>query len=549
MRIFLTLLLTALAFSLTAQDSFSAYKFRVFLNDKGTNNYTVSNPSAFLSEEAIARKKQQGVTIDESDFPISPDYMRQVEMAGGKVVSFSKWFSTLVVEVSDSASINKITQLPFVKSAKYVWRGKTKATDTKGTKPRPRLRLIEDFNEQKTPDFFGRTAKQFKLHNAQGLVESGLSGRNMIIAIIDAGFTNVDVIPQFANARIVEARTFVPNAEVYNSSSHGTGVLSTISVNVPNVMIGSARNARFYLLQSEDATSEYPVEEDYWIRAIEYADSVGVDVVNTSLGYNDFDDPSLSYSQSDLTGKVSLMSLAATKAYDKGLLLMLSAGNSGNKAWQKTTPPGDAENVITVGATDSDGVIANFSSKGPTADGRIKPDVSSVGRGTAVISQTGMFSRSNGTSFSTPFMAGLVTSLWGINPSMHRRQVMDIVIESSDRYHNPDTIYGNGLPNIEKAMTRMLASLPTQTKTIKATHINIEKQAGRQLQVALSSEYNKKYTYNVTLLSEDGKWISKHQLTDEFLLITLPDKVGKRKQIFHIVFDAPSGSEVVRFEI
>ena len=431
------------------------YRFRVYLTDKGDAVYTTDNPSQFLTEKAIERKRVQKVEIDETDFPISDDYITLVEMAGGKVVSHSKWFNTLVVEVSDSLKIENIRSLSIVDSVKYVWKG-TNNVYRKSLRPR----LSRNLPQAESIDtVYGYTYSQFMVHNADNLHSAGYRGKGIEIGVIDAGFTNFDVIPEFETVDLLGYSNFVPEGDMIATSDHGTKVLSAMAVNQPGLMMGSAPEASYWLLRSEDVTSEFPVEEDYWIRAIEFADSIGLDIINTSLGYYEFDDLILNYTHDDLTGEVSLMSRAADLAYEKGMIIVVSAGNEGNKPWQKSTPPGDAKNVIAVGAIGTDSIIAPFSSYGELADGRIKPDLVSIGRGTITINQFGEVVRTNGTSLSSPFLAGLIASLWSINPQLHRTELIDIILRSSDRYMSPDPVYGQGITDFSKAMNEVLKTI------------------------------------------------------------------------------------------
>src|SRR5699024_5908236 len=224
------------------------------------------------------------------------------------------------------------------------------------------------------------------------------------IAVIDAGFTNVDVIPWFTHSFINGYKNFVPDGTIFSSIDHGTKVLSTMALNFPHKFIGSAPQASYLLLRSEDEHSEFPVEEDYWVAAIEYADSLGVRLVNTSLGYNHFDDSTLNYTYKELTGNKSFISRGANTAFDKGMLIVGSAGNEGNKEWGKVTMPGDSKKMLTIGAVALDSTVATFSSHGPTLDGRIKPDLVSIGTMTATVGQYGLIEYTNGTSFSSPFL-------------------------------------------------------------------------------------------------------------------------------------------------
>lgn len=432
------------------------YKFRVFIKDKGHNECTLTDPSHFLTEKAIERKKIQGVVIDERDLPISKDYFNLIEKAGCKVVSYSKWFSTIVVRVSDSLKINNIKSLSFVDSVQYVWRG---SVGNYKKSLRPRLDHFITDEEFPLDTIYGYCEPQFKMHNATILHESGYRGKGIEVGVIDAGFTNFDVIPAFSTTNFLGYTDFVPEGDIFSSSSHGTKVLSTMAVDLPGLMVGSAPEASYYLLRSEDSKSEFPVEEDYWVRAIEYADSIGLDIINTSLGYSHFDDKALSYTHNDLNGEVSIMSRAADLAFEKGMIVIVSAGNEGEDEWQKSTPPADAKNVIAVGAVSTDSVIAPFSSHGFMADGRIKPDLVSVGRRTITIGEDGTIGRTNGTSLSSPFLAGLITSLWSVNPELHRSKLLDIIIKSADRYENPDTVYGYGIPDFQKALREVEKTL------------------------------------------------------------------------------------------
>ncbi len=284
----------------------------------------------------------------------------------------------------------------------------------------------------------------------------------MTIAVIDAGFHNADKITAMQNIRILGTRDFVnPSADIFAESSHGMMVLSCIGMNRPEIMTGTAPEASFWLLRSEDESSEHLVEQDYWAAAVEFADSVGVDVVNTSLGYYSFDDKSKNYAYHHLDGQYALMSRQASRAADKGMVLVCSAGNSGMGSWKKLTPPGDAENVLTVGAIDKEGLLAPFSSVGNTADNRVKPDVMAVGLGADVIRTDGNQGKANGTSFSSPIICGMVACLWQARPELTAKEVIELVRRAGDRAGFPDNIYGYGIPDMWKAYGLSLERTPS----------------------------------------------------------------------------------------
>ena len=523
------------------------YKFRVYLKDKGNIPHSPDKPETFLSRRAIERKKKEKVAIDKSDLPISSDYFTLVEKAGGKVITYSKWFSTLVVEVSDSVRIGNIESLSFVDSVKYIWRGTGLPA---GERARPRL-LPVDCDEYVVADTeYGVTDAQFRMHNAVVMADAGFKGKDMLVGVIDAGFTNFDVIPRFESVRLGGYMDFVPSGSIFASSDHGTKVLSTMATDLPGVMMGSAPQATYWLLRSEDTTSEFPVEEDYWVRAVEFADSLGVDIINTSLGYNSFDDRLLNYTHTELDGSVSIMSQAADIAYEKGILIVVSAGNEGNKSWQKITPPADAKNVLAVGAVGTDSIIASFSSHGLTADNRIKPDLVSVGKETVTIGRDGAIVHTNGTSLSSPFLTGLITSLWSVNPALHRSELIDIVKRSSDRYLTPDSIYGHGIPDFHRAMKEVLGKLEIYPQKVADNGWDIRPELSGNYVVSLSDPVFSPSSYSFRVLDESGYLISAHRFKDEnTLLVPLQEGILKNNRFLYFVTDEPFKQRIYKVEI
>ena len=498
------------------------YKFRIYLSDKGNIEYSPDNPTEYLSKKSVERKMVQNVLIDETDFPISADYFTLIEKAGGRVVSFSKWLKTVVVQVGDTMTIDQIASLSFVDSVKYVWRG---GSNSNRHIPRPRLMQADSSTTETSGSIYGYTESQFRVHNGDKMHDAGFRGRGIEIGVIDAGFTNVDVIPAFGSTELLGYGNFVPEGDIFASSEHGTKVLSVMAANLPGQMMGSAPDAAYLLLRSEDVASEYPVEEDYWVRAVEYADSVGVDIINTSLGYSHFDDKLLNYSHDDLTGTVSIMSQAADMAYDKGLLNVVSVGNEGNKIWQKSTPPGDAKNVLAVGAVAIDSVIAPFSSYGLMADGRIKPDFVSVGKNSVTIGHDGTIGKTDGTSFSSPFLAGLIASLWSVNPKLHRSELIDIIKRSSDRYASPDSLYGYGIPDFQKALNEMLQMIEPNDSPAIDSIMTIQPAEEAIWRVELINPLCKPEECCLTLLDQSGGLISKYHFESSKILY-----VGIRKE-------------------
>ena len=429
-------------------------KYRISLKDKVGSAYSLNRPQEFLSEKALARRTRQGIRVDSTDLPVSRTYIQAIEREGGHVVVMGKWENFVTISTNDHAVAERISRLPFVKQVEKVWSlGSSKPTTTSTTR-------VELANEQKEhPDsIYGSGTEQIQISNAQKLHEAGFKGEGMTIAIIDGGFHNYDKIDIMKNVKVLGTKDFVdPGSDIFAASSHGLSVLSCIGTNQPYQMIGTAPEASFWLFRSEDESSETPTEEDNWCAAVEYADSVGVDVMNTSLGYSEFDDKSMNYTIRDLDGKQALMSRQASRIASKGMILVCSAGNSGSNPWKKVTTPGDATDILTVGAIGKDGVLAPFSSIGTTSDGRIKPDVVAVGLMSDVIRPNGNQGRANGTSFASPIMCGMVTCLWQACPNLTAKQVIELVKSAGDRADFPDNIYGYGIPDMWKAYQAYLS--------------------------------------------------------------------------------------------
>ena len=428
------------------------YKYRVSLKDKAGSAYTIDKPQEFLSERALERRNRQQLPIDETDLPVSQKYVNELLGCGARLVTTSRWNNTVVLEVSDTLLMDQVSQMPFVTGVKKVW------TQPDSIPARNAERKKEVKNDiKKTDGYYGRALRQIAIHGGDSLHAAGFAGKGMHIAVIDAGFYNADEIKFFKKMDLLGTRDFVnPASDIYAENGHGMMVLSCMAANAKDAFVGTAPEASFWVLRSEDADTEQPVEEDYWAAAIEFADSVGVDVVNTSLGYHAFDEGYGGYRYRDLDGHTSMMSHSASMAADKGVIVVCSAGNSGRKAWKKMTPPGDSENVLTVGAINYELENADFSSIGHTSDGRIKPDVMAIGVSSVVSSGSGKVSQGNGTSFASPIMCGVVACFWQACPWLTAKEVIKAVQQAGDRVDYPDNIYGYGVPNLWKAYQKEL---------------------------------------------------------------------------------------------
>lgn len=420
------------------------YKYRISLKDKVGTAYTVDRPEEFLSPRSLERRTRQGIRVTETDLPVSKVYVNAIRDKGVDIVVTGKWNNTVTVECADTLLAKEIAVLPFVSKVEKVW----VSLDSVPARNKNRKKGITN-KLSKTDNYYGPAYRQIQIHKGDSLHSAGFRGEGIIIAVIDGGFYNADAIRALKDIKLLGTRDFAnPASDIYAENNHGMKVLSCMAANKPYTMVGTAPEASYWLLRSEDMDSEQLVEQDYWAAAIEFADSAGVDVVNTSLGYRAFEDPSLNYQYRDLDGKHSLMSRTAGMAADKGIVVVTSAGNEGAKSWKKITPPADADNVITVAAVDSSLVNATFSSVGNTADGRIKPDVSALGMQSVVLDVNGTVSRSNGTSFASPTLCGLVACLWQACPQLTAKELIELVRESGDRATYPDNVFGYGIPDM-----------------------------------------------------------------------------------------------------
>jgi serine protease AprX len=395
--------------------------YYVVFKDKTGTPYELEYPQAFLSSKSLERRLRLGIPIIEEDLPVNPQYVQGVLQASGGVTHhLSKWFNSMTLNLSllDSAAqvsaIEQVTSLPYVQEVKSFSINETGAA-------KRRLKQEDEMGpiELSVPNQYGYGLgfHQLNMVNTIRLHEADFRGQGVDVGIFDSGWLRADQMKAFAairdEGRLVMTRDFVnpqmPN--VFDKSTHGTNVWGIMAGVMQDQFIGAAPMANYYLFQTEDVDSEYRIEEDNWVAAAELADSLGLDVINSSLGYSLFDDTTMNYQYSDMTGKVSRASIAAEKLAKKGVIVVNSAGNSGNGAWHYITAPADADGILAVGAVDSTIKVAGFSSHGPTYDGRVKPNVSAMGVRTYYPFSDDKIDRGNGTSYSSPIIAGSTASL------------------------------------------------------------------------------------------------------------------------------------------
>ena len=443
--------------------------YRLQLKDKGNPPFSLAHPEDFLSSKSIERRERQNLPVDSFDLPFDPAYMDAIAKTGAAIQTYSKWTNTVVVHLSDMEILPLLKNLPFVDSLYCVWKGILPMKNSQAD-----VLLIPDFREN-TINSYGSGFTQIALNNGYLLHDAGFRGKGMAIAVLDGGFVNADKIDYFNQDQIKEIKNF--NHEVTDilrkGSDHGTRVLSCMLSGKLGEMIGTAPDADYYLFRTEVMDEEFPVEEDYWMAALEYADSLGVDVVTSSLGYTTFDDATMNHTQDQLDGRTIPISRAANLAASRGILLFNSAGNEGDKDWKKITFPADAENIITAGSVDKDSIRSSFSSVGFTADKRIKPDLMALGSGDSVVESSGKIVQSNGTSFSAPILAGLAACLWEALPDLNSFAMLNLLRKTADHFNNPDSLMGYGIANVYKAYSDQQTEIRPLPASFDSGYISI----------------------------------------------------------------------------
>lgn len=452
MKKILTFLFLISSLSIFSQDE-DAW---VYFNDKPNSATYLSNPLAMLSQRALDRRTAQGIALTIQDVPVYQPYINQIDAANGiTVLAKSKWLNCVHVR-GLQADINTLSTLSFVNHLYWANNSLNRIANNKQTTINKKLETATNFN-------YGTSANQIQMLNGHLLHQQNYTGTGKVIAVLDAGFPNVDIAQPFqrlfANNLILGGYDFVNrNNNFYTGNSHGTLVLSCMGGYKDGQLVGTAPDAAYYLYITEDVNSENPVEESYWVEAAEEADRVGVDVITSSLGYFEYDNPSYSHSYSDMTGNKNFASKGANIAFSKGIIIVASAGNAGTTNVPQIGVPAEATNVLAVGAVQANRNYASFSSIGPSFDGRVKPDVMAQGQASVLSNTAGTITTANGTSFSGPIMAGMIASFWQAVPTLTNQQIVNFVKQSADRFTNPDPQYGYGIPNFETALNIALGT-------------------------------------------------------------------------------------------
>ncbi len=499
-KVFLFLVCQAIFFYVApAQNT----KYIVRFKDKAGTPFSLNTPTAYLGPRAIQRRAKYNIAIDSTDLPITPRYIDSLRLAGNVIIlNASKWLNQVAIKTTDAAALAKISSFPFVQSttgiaAKTALENIPVLKEQLGNASQQEgINLLPAGINGTDVYSYGLSHGQVYLHQGAFLHNHGFTGAGMQMAVLDAGFYHYQTLRTFDSIRnnnqILGTWDFVANEQSVNEDdTHGMQCLSTIAANMPGIFMGTAPSTSFYLYRTEDVFSETQIEEQNYAAGLERADSTGVDITSTSLGYNQFDNPSTNYTYADMNGNVTISARAADLAAKKGIMMVIAVGNEGQKPWRYLTTPSDGDSVMAVGAVDTLRNVAGFSSHGTSSDGQVKPNVAAVGLRAVVANLNGDPSFGNGTSFATPNMAGLTTCLMQAYPEYSNMDVLNAMQLSASRAANPDTLVGYGIPDMKKAfvllqkksyskqltVTNCTASLLIKIKLDKTMNVVLEKKA------------------------------------------------------------------------
>ena len=513
------------------QDARAQTTYIIRFRDKATSPFSLNTPAAYLSQRSIQRRTNYSINIDSTDLPVTPRYVDSIVLAGEvNLLNVSKWLNAVSIQTTDDAALSKINAFPFVRSVTGI------AARRMPLQPRNKFEKSVPGSAREmdiTADHYnyGSAFSQVHLNHGEFLHNIGLRGQSMQISMLDAGFMNYKTVKAFdsvrTNGQILGVYDFMAkDSSVNEDHSHGMQCFSTIASNIPGQFVGTAPKANFYLFRSEDAGSEFPVEEFNWVCAAERADSVGTDVISSSLGYNWFDPPLdiLDHVIADMDGNTAMATIGADLAASKGILVVNSAGNEGNNSWGRILTPADGDSVLAVGAVSAQGWAATFSSRGPSADGRVKPDVAAQGVNATVQFPNNTLSTNNGTSFAAPIMAGMATCLWQGFPEYNNMRIIEALKQSGSRFANPNDSIGYGIPDMRKAFMILLKSFVTSSASTTPCKVNLYWQskdhAGMRYEIERKSpgqnNYNTVGQFTTTI---QGYAIRDYQFTDSLVQV------------------------------
>lgn len=496
---------------LVSVQAFSQEDAWVYFNDKPNAQEFFNNPLSELSQRSLDRRAAQNIALDIHDAPLYQPYINQIEAASGiEVKAQSKWFNAVHIwgSVSD---INALNALAFVDSIEFANRSLNGAGKIASAKKSRKFKIGRRFS------FFnyGNSSNQIQMLKGHLLHQQDYTGAGKIIAVMDGGFPGVDTAEPFsrlrANNQILGGYNYVDRTEnVYTGIGHGTMVLSTMGGFQEGQLVGTAPDASYYLFITEDGSHEWPLELSLWVEAAEEADRLGADILTTSLGYTEFDNPDYNFTYADMNGHTTFISKGVNMAFSRGMVSVNSAGNSGDSPWFYISAPADAEHALAIGAVDSSGNYAAFSSQGPSADNRVKPDVVAQGLAAVFSDPNGDIVAGNGTSFSGPIIAGMVACLWQALPEMTNAEIVQLVKASASRYSNPNTELGYGIPDFNLALNNALLSVPNNVNNIAETFYLYPNPVYDSVTVVLPTGYE---SADVSLYNTLGQLVLKQKIS------------------------------------
>lgn len=428
-------------------------RYIVIFKDKKGSSYSIDKPEEFLSSRAIQRRNNQNIDISINDLPVSDIYLDALHNLNEIDVHFTtKWMNGVLVEMDETRE-EELKSLPFVDNLTFVAPGSKLI-------PSPGNGRVAKVMKNTSHSYEGYESEaQNELIGVDAMHKAGYHGEGMLIAVFDSGFDYIDESSYFLHLfnenKIVGTKDFIRgSSNVFQYDAHGSKVLSCISAYHEGEYSGTAPESNLVLCVTEDIGSEYTIEEYNWLFAAEYADSIGVDIINSSVGYSYFDDDRMDYTYEDMDGKTTVITRAASIAASKGMLVVSSNGNEGNNTWQYLNAPADADSILSVGAVTYDLVRSTFSSFGPTSDGRVKPDISALGSWVRIVYKDEI-TYANGTSFSAPLVAGLAAGFWQAYPELTNMEVIQYLKMTASQSDAPDTLIGYGIPNFVRVFNKV----------------------------------------------------------------------------------------------
>lgn len=506
------ILLTGIFGSLSAQD-----RYAVYFKYKPQTTFSLTKPEEFLTQGAIGRRKREGVRPDSLDLPVSKKYVDAVREKADYLLYESKWLNASIL-VTTKGKADEIRVFPFVAKVELVGIGYLNNPNSRLDKKIHAPQVSKNRKEEKPSSRelqLNENSYDFQnqLIGIPEMHKEGFKGKGITIAVFDAGFpganTASSLIHLQTKKQIVSTRDFVRpwNTNVYADNQHGTNVLSLIASNEPGKMLSGAPDANYILVMTEEVATEYWVEEYNWVRGAEYADSLGVDIISSSVGYWDFDDPAMNYTVADLDGKTTTITKGATIAAKKGILVVNSSGNYGPGV-SSLVAPADAKGILAVGSVSKDLTVSGFSSRGPTGDGRIKPDLAALGTGTALVRSNGTVGFSNGTSFSAPQISALAAGLWEARPEWTKDQLIMNLLKSATQADKPDNLIGYGIPNFFKAYYGEILAVEETPETV-SWKVFPNPMASDELSIYFGSGLSGQFT----LLDKNGRMVQTFKLS------------------------------------